>query len=277
METRFDLDKYIEQICIKARLDPDENNINSVPNRIFLKIVLIQNWNPILYPESEDNPINEHKFIEVLKNFKIESGLVPERKLLKYIHYLKKYFKSFPYITDVEYALKLGSDLDHYYSDPLHAFIYGEPGSGQDYIETILNGAFSGKGALTRTIECSNYNDDQLLTQLFGKVEKSSSGSKIIIKGLVDDPTKGPILIKEIQDTDEQFALETVEFLNDGIYFKQGEDQEYSSEKVIICSISAPFGALQHSGLLNLRPDDGCLVDHYKYFLYPFPNISYII
>ncbi len=168
----FDLDSYIEKICSKAEVDPDEKlgeildlsqivadilNRNIDPSkypilkntlacdnrfcfitfRELIRIVIVQNWNPF----NDAGQFTAFEFIKLLKNFSVESGLPSEPSLNKYVHYIKKYYGIPHFVSNMSYAEYLLLEIESLLSSTTNSVIVrGEPGINSDAIvETIIN------------------------------------------------------------------------------------------------------------------------------------------
>ena len=95
----FNLDQYIEEVCANAGVHPDgiielwekytdkeKKDPKSVETfkgyklhsfRNFLKIFIIQNWDPVTYLKLKKQNVSEFQFINILKNNDLEPGGTP--------------------------------------------------------------------------------------------------------------------------------------------------------------------------------------------------------
>ncbi|MCP4583778.1 MAG: hypothetical protein GY839_19380 [candidate division Zixibacteria bacterium] len=151
---KFDLEKYIEYICKKAKIDPSREVLRDClepvdppecPGNLakdysmligcvltwstLLKIVLIQNWDPSRKLKSK---FNEVEFRNLLYDLDIEPGLPSESELLKFIYFTKKYFNNYKCITNIQFANDVYLNLEYLFTSQTHGFVFAEKGSRSD-------------------------------------------------------------------------------------------------------------------------------------------------
>lgn len=262
---KFDLNRYIREVCKEAGVDPGSNLIKedsvadialrfSITYEELLKIVVIQNWNPFIYSKSEKKDIDAVKIIDLLKDFNVESGLVPKEDLLNYILYAKEYIGGFYLITDTTFAEGLFNFVQRVIHDPRPIIIYGERGTNRKWLAFLISMKTESNMPIEEraecikpAVDCGTLQNELLYARIFGHVKGSHSTAYEDKLGLIGEAINGAkeelyngfLVLEEFQKAGNQTQKAIFHYFNNHTFYRLGDNVGRASLVNIICTVDA--------------------------------------
>lgn len=237
----FDLHKYISEICEELGVKPDDNivegsetseGIRHFSYKLLITFVLTGNWDPAYSSNPVDILSDETKFNEFFNVKRLESGLPSTSILCKHIHFIMKLFKREFYVSNIKYTKYIEERVNAVSNSNGPVIIYGESGVGKYPVANVIHEYSNIHNSSFRTIDCSDYEDDQLCLIVFGEVKDNKA-----ISGLVNEQYGGTLYIQNIQSSGKKFQNRLSRFLDEGKTNGPNSTILNGSDVKIICSI----------------------------------------
>jgi transcriptional regulator with AAA-type ATPase domain len=150
-------------------------------------------------------------------------------------------------IEDVISRAELMASRSH-----VNVLITGETGTGKEGLAKIIRDASPRANAPFHTINCAAFNDDLLLSELFGSVKGAYTGA-IDRAGIFETLDGGTLFMDEIGDVSKRMQVALLRVLQDGTYQRVGDTVTRRSDVRIIAATNKDLYAEALAG--NFRLD----------------------
>lgn len=261
---KFDLEKYVIKVCKEAGVDPEANVFEGTDlssDTMFLTyedllaIVIIQNWDPAFHPKAAGIFKDEAQFRKLIRDYKLENGLVPIEMLVEYIYFAKSYFQYGLFITNIFEASNLYNQIEYILDSDESVYISGETGTGKEIIAKIIHENSTRKDRKFIPIICAGMPDELLYGELFGYVKGAFTGAVKAYDGYIAEAKGGTLFLDEVGDMGPKSQTALLRFLNDKKYRRLGDIKELDSDCRIICASNEGHESLLKGKESKMRLD----------------------
>lgn len=145
--------------------------------------------------------------------------------------------------------------------------ITGETGTGKERLAEWIHSISGVKGALV-SINCSAIAKDLFESEFFGHARGAFSGAVAEKEGLIEQAAFGTLLLDEIGDLKEEAQLKLLRVLENGTYYRVGENKERRISFRLIAATNADFNQAN----LNFRKDLFYRISGITFHLPPLRN-----
>lgn len=123
--------------------------------------------------------------------------------------------------------------------------IFGETGTGKEMLAKACHEASRRNEGAFLALNCGSLTDDVAETELFGRVSKDQSDSKV---GLLEQAQGGTLFLDEVGEMSAQLQIKLLRVLQNGTYRRCGDNEELQVDVRFICTTQKDLGKLMQEG-----------------------------